>query len=178
VLPLSAALAIVAVLTLTAPDLEAPARDWVRVAVGEQGVLRDKAVTVTSVRTTQALELRDTAVRSSGRFVVVGAEAAALTGPVTFARVRLQTDDGRRYDPRSEWIEAEPPLVQAGFTVRGSWVFEIPGDRLDGARLLVENEPGEFDGYDRGLRIDLDLERLPPEPGALRLDPASSAVTR
>ncbi|GAA3710460.1 hypothetical protein GCM10022204_31110 [Microlunatus aurantiacus] len=172
------ALGLVALLSLTAPDLQTPPRQWSAVSVGERGTLRDKSVTVTSVRTTSALELRTQVLSSTGVFVVAGAEVDALVTPIYFRRIRLETRGGLRYDPRSEWIEAQPPLLQPGFTVTGSWVFEVPADRVAGARLLVENEPREFDGFDEGLRIDLALDGGPPRPSALRLDPASIRVTR
>ena len=38
--------------------------------------------------------------------------------------------------------------------------------RRAGARLLVENEPREFDGYDRGLRVDLGIDGVGSESGA------------
>lgn len=177
-LPIAVALGLVALLTLTAPDTATPARQWTDLATGERGTLRDKVVTVTSVRTAPALELRQQVVTSTGVFVVVGVEADALITPVSFGRVRLQTRGGLRYTPRAEWIEAQPPMTQAGFTVTGSWVFEVPADRVAGARLLVENEPREFEAFDRGLRIDLGLDGAPPRPGALRLDPAATRVTR
>ena len=175
---MAVALGLVALLTLTAPDLETPPRQWTEVSVGDRGTLRDKEVTVTSVRTTSALELRQQVLTSTGVFVVVGVEADALITPIYFRRVHLETRAGSRYDPRSEWIEAQPPMLQPGFTVTGSWVFEVPAERVAGARLLVENEPREFDGFDQGLRFDLALDGATPRPGALRLDPAVITVTR
>jgi hypothetical protein len=168
----------VALLTLTAPDLETPPRQWTAVSVGDRGTLRDKVATVTSVRTASALELRQQVLTSTGVFVVVGVEADALVTPIYFRRVHLETRAGLRYDPRSEWIEAQPPMLQPGFTVAGSWVFEVPAERVAGARLLVENEPREFDGFDQGLRFDLALDGTPPRPGALTLEPAVITVTR
>ncbi len=175
---MAVALGLVALLTLTAPDLATPPRQWTNVSVGERGTLRDKEVTVTSVRTTAALELRQQVLTSTGVFVVVGVEADALITPIYFGRVHLETRAGSRYDPRSEWIEAQPPMLQPGFTVTGSWVFEVPAERVAGARLLVENESREFDGFDQGLRFDLALDGATPRPGALRLDPSVITVTR
>lgn len=177
-LSVAAAVGLVALLTVTAPDLETPPRRWSSVSTGERGTLRDKVVTVTSVRTSSALELRTEVLTSAGLFVVVGVDADAVVAPISFRRVQLETRGGLRYDPRSEWIEAQPPLLQPGFSVTGSWVFEVPADRAAGARLLVENEPREFDAFDEGLRIDLALDGEPPRPGALRLDAAAIRVTR
>lgn len=175
---MAAAVGLVALLSVTAPDLETPPRQWSAVSTGERGALRDKVVTVTSVRTASALELRTQVLSSAGVFVVVGVDVDSLVTPIYFRRVQLETRGGLRYDPRSEWIEAQPPLLQPGFSVTGSWVFEVPADRAAGARLLVENEPREFDAFDAGLRIDLALDDEPPRPGSLRLDPAAIRVTR
>lgn len=177
-LALVAAVGLVALLSVTAPDLETPPRQWSTVSTGERGTLRDKVVTVTSVRTASALELRTKVLTSAGVFVVVGVDADAVVTPISFLRVQLETRTGQRYDPRSEWIEARPPLLQPGFSVTGSWVFEVPAERAAGARLLVENEPREFDAFDVGLRVDLALDGEPPRPGALRLEPAAIRVTR
>jgi hypothetical protein len=165
-------------MTLTAPDLSTPPRQWVEVTVGEKGAIRDIALTVTSVETTASLTVRDTELTSTGVFVVVGVVADSLVDPVSFQRVQLETRAGDRYDPRSEWISAQPPLTQPGFTTRGTWVFEIPSDGARGARLLVETEPREFDGYDRALRVDLGLDGSAPKPGALQPPDSSTWVTR
>ena len=174
---LAGALGLVALMTLTAPDLDVAPRQWVDLTVGEKGTIRDIALTVTSVETSGSLTVRDTELTSTGVFVVVGVVADALVDPVSFQRVQLETRAGDRYDPRSEWISAQPPLTQPGFTVRGTWVFEIPSDGARGARLLVECEPREFDGYDRGLRVDLGLDGSGPRPGALQPRDSSTWVT-
>jgi hypothetical protein len=175
---LAGALGLVALMTLVAPDLDVPPRQWVDLTVGEQGTIRDIAVTVTSVETSASLTVRDTELTSTGVFVVVDVVADALVDPVSFQRVQLETRDADRYEPRSEWISAQPPLTQPGFTSRGTWIFEVPYGGARGAHLLVESEPREFDGYDRGLRVDLGLDGSPPKPGALEPRDASTWVTR
>ena len=175
---LAGALGLVALMTLTAPDFDDAPRQWVDLTVGEKGTIRDIALTVTSVETSGSLTVRDTELTSTGVFVVVDVVADALVDPVSFQRVQLETLADDRYDPRSEWISAQPPLTQPGFTVRGTWVFEIPSEGARGARLLVETEPREFDGYDRALRVDLGLDGSPPKPGALEPRDASTWVTR
>lgn len=175
---LAGALGLVALMTLTAPDLDVAPRQWVDLTVGEKGTIRDLALTVTSVETSTSLTVRDTELTSTGVFVVVGVVSDALVDPVTFQRIQLETRADDRYEPRSEWISAQPPLTQPGFTVRGTWVFEIPSDGVRGSRLLVENDPREFDGYDRGLRIDLGLDGSAPKPGALQPSDSSTWVTR
>ena len=175
---LAGALGLVVLMTLTAPDLDVAPRQWVDLTVGEKGTIRDIALTVTSVETSGSLTVRDTELTSTGVFVVVHVVADALVDPVSFQRVQLEIPADERYDPRSEWISAQPPLTQPGFTVRGTWVFEIPSDGARGAQLLVESEPREFDGYDRGLRVDLGLDGSAPSPGALQPRDSSTWVTR
>jgi len=177
VLPVAVALALVAVLSATAPDLTVPPRQWVPLAVGEPGTLRDFTLQVTEVRQASAVDVRGEPLTTTAVFVVVGVEADVLRAPVSFTSVALQTRSGDRYDPRAEWVTARLPLTQPGFTVRGTWVFEVPVARLAGARLLVENDPREFDGYDRGLRIDLGLTAAAPAE-TVRLSDASTRVTR
>lgn len=177
-LPVAVALALVAVLSATAPDLTVPPRQWVPLAAGEQGTLRDFTLQVTQVRQASAVDVRGEPLTTTAVFVVVGVEADVLRAPVNFTSVALQTRSGDRYDPRPEWVTARPPMTQPGFTVRGTWVFEVPPARLIGARLLVENDPREFDGYDRGLRIDLGLAAAAPSGETVRLTDASTRVTR
>ena len=178
VLPGVVALALVAVLSATAPDLTVPPRDWVSLTVGERGTLRDFSLEVTDLQQVTAIEVRGEQLTTTAVFVVIGVEADVLVTPVIFRSVALQTRSGDSYSPRSEWVTATPPLTQPGFTVRGTWVFEVPAARLAGARLLVENDPREFDGYDRGLRIDLGITAAAPTGGAIRLADSSTRITR
>jgi hypothetical protein len=177
-LPLAVGLVLVGLMTVTAPDLDTAPRQWVPLSVTERGELRDFRFAVTSVQVTSSLELREDVVTSSGVFVVVETVADVLVDPVSFGRVELQTRAGDRYDPRDEWITARPPMADPGFTSRGSWVFEVPRGAARGARLLVQNDAREFDGFDRALRVDLALDSGNPRPGALRLSEGSLAVTR
>ena len=177
-LPAVVALGLVAVLSATAPDLTVPPRQWVPLVVGQTGSLRDVALRVTGVRQATAVEVRGEPLTTTAVFVLVGVEASVLLAPVSFRRVGLETRSGDLYEPRSEWVTARPPQTQPGFTVRGTWVFEVPAARLAGSRLLIENEPREFDGYDRGLRVDLGIDTVAPADGAIRLADASTRVTR
>jgi len=135
VLPVAVALALVAVLSATAPDLTVPPRQWVPLAVGEPGTLRDFTLQVTEVRQASAVDVRGEPLTTTAVFVVVGVEADVLRAPVSFTSVALQTRSGDRYDPRAEWVTARLPLTQPGFTVRGTWVFEVPVARLAGAHI-------------------------------------------
>lgn len=153
------ALVLVAVMAATAPDVTVPPRSWRRIAVGETGTIRDLSLTVIDVRAIRTLDVHGTPFTSRVAFVVVRAEVAATDDPTYLGQVWLTTRDGRRYDPREEWTTAQPPVpAQPGFTVTGSWVFEVPPDRLAGAELVVDNDGAEFDWYDVGLRAELGLD--------------------
>jgi hypothetical protein len=171
------ALVLVAVMAATARDTNFAPRSWNRIGVGETGTIRDLSLTVTDARATGTLDLHGTPFTSSAALVVIGADVAATVDATYLGQVWLTTSDGRRYDPRDEWTSAQPPIpVQPGFTVSGSWVFEIPPDGLAGAELVVDNDSAEFDWYDVGLRVQLGLdagaigqEMLPLPEGSVRV---------
>jgi hypothetical protein len=172
------ALVLVAVMAVTAPDVTVAPRSWSRIAVGETGTIRDLSLTVTDVRATNSLDLYGTPFTSPVALVVVRAEVVATDDPTYLGQVWLTTRDGRRYDPREEWTTAMPPVpAQPGFTVAGSWVFEVPPDRLAGAELVVENDGAEFDWYDVGLRAELGLDADAVGQQMLKLPEGSVRVT-
>ena len=173
------ALVLVAVMAGTAPDTTVAPRSWNHIGVGETGTIRDLSLTVTDARATSTLDVRGTPFTSPVAFVVVGAEVAATVDPTYLGQVWLVTRDGRRYDPRDEWTSARPPIpAQPGFTVIGSWVFEVPVDRLAGAELVVDNDGAEFDWYDVGLRAELGLDAGNVGQQMLTLPEGSVRVTR
>lgn len=172
------ALALVAAMAATAPDQTVAARSWRHLAVGQPGALRDLTITVVRANAGRAVEVRGEPLTSQATFVVVGAEVAHTRDPVYLTRVWLGTRDGRRYEARGEWSTLRPQVpVQPGFTSTGSWVFELPERRLAGAELVVENDGGEFDAYDQGLRIALGLDVTRVQQDPLQLPQPSVRVT-
>jgi len=172
------ALALVAVMAATARDTTVAPRSWNHIGVGETGTIRDLSLTVTDARATGTLDLHGTPFTSSAALVVVQADVAATVDATYLGQVWLTTSDGRRYDPRDEWTSAQPPIpAQPGFTVTGSWVFEVPPDGLDGAELVVDNDGAEFDWYDVGLRVRLGLDDGAIEQQMLPLPEGSVRVT-
>lgn len=178
VLTVLVALALIAAMVATAPDQTVAARSWRHLAVGERGTLRDLTITVLQARAGRAVEVRGEPLVSQAVFVVVRAAVEQTSDPVYLSRVRLRTQDGRSYDPRGEWPTYRPVSpVQPGFTVTGSWVFEVPERRLAGAELAVENDGAEFDGYDEGLLIALGLDETQIQEQTLQLPEPSVRVT-
>lgn len=170
VLTVLVAVVLVAVMTATTPDQTVAWRTWQHRPVGQAGTLRDYTLTVVEARAGRAVEVRGEPLTSRAVFVVVRTKVFDTSDPVYLSRVWLATKDARRYDPRGEWSTFAPEIpVQPGFTSTGSWVFEVPDRRLMGAELVAENDGGEFDGYDEGLRIDLGLDETRIEPYVLQL---------
>ncbi|GAB2622971.1 hypothetical protein GCM10027067_38930 [Pseudactinotalea suaedae] len=154
-------LAGVAALTIITADREVSVPvSYADVAVGEAGSSTDFDAHVLDVRVTQAV-LRDEysePLTTAARFVVVDLTADARTDDVSFSGdVWLLTTTGHRYGPRPEFSRGHPPSIEPGFTATGTYVFQVPADRLDGARLLVEPPTPLFLTYDVTVRVDLGL---------------------
>ena len=173
---LAVCLAAVGAISLATPDLSADYRyRYVRADLGDWASLREFDVRITKVELARSMVRNGETLDTEHRYVVVSAEAAARTRTQYFQTVRLETADGHRYDPRSEWSSAGPPITEPGFSSAGSWVFEIPAGRVAGARLIVGPTGGEVTRYDAAALLDLDLSRASTtEPGPL--EPAETRV--
>lgn len=161
-------LLVVVLVSATAPD---PATDVRRefddVVVGEAGRVDHAEVLVERVRRSRAVTTAyERRLDSTATFVLVDVRAAVTEESVAFRGVRLETRDGYRYEARPEF----PALttIQPGFTRVGTLVFEVPDERVAGARLVVESDQGAYDVYSRAVRVDLALRTDdPPDPGPL-----------
>jgi hypothetical protein len=164
-------IAVLAALTLVAPDFDYESRyTYDDVAVGETGRLREYDATVTAVRLVRSIARGEEASVTEHAFVVVTIEAAVRTDGQSFGNMELRTRDGRRYDPRPEWVTAELKATQPGFSCRGTQVYEVPTRRLAGAVLVIGPDGGELTTFDGAVRVDLGLSgREPIEPGPLAL---------
>lgn len=92
---------------------------------------------VTSVAVARLLIGRSGATMSTAaRFVVIGVEVR-VHGYRQSVPARLHTVDGHVYAERTEGVVARPPAVNAGFTGFGTVVFEVPGERVTGATLVL-----------------------------------------
>ncbi len=173
-------LAIVAVLVAIRPDpAEDARRAWVTVPIGMAASTRNAEIEVSRVQLTRSLLRYDRPIGTDETFVLVTWSGAARTTRDLFGRVTLRTRDGSTYDPRPEFISAAPGSTQPGFTSRGTSVFEVATDRLGGAHFVVDGGGGEFDVYDRAVRVDLGLtEHTPVENQLAELPVATIEVTR
>ncbi len=157
--------------------------DYADVGVGEVGHAQRFDVEVTAVQLGRQVQRDATseplAAGATDTFVVVEIVLDARTEETPLSNVWLLTADGTRYAPRGEFVSAGPPLTPVGFTSTGSYVFQVPVDRVDGARLLAEPEIPLFLTYDTTVRVDLGLDgttAIGDTPIALA--PATTEVTR
>jgi hypothetical protein len=112
-------------------------------------------------------------------YVVVTVEADVCTHTQYFTQLELRTRDGHRYDPRPEWTTAAPPITQPGFSGRGDVVFELPAERVAGARLFIGPLGGEVTRFDAAVLVDLELgDDVPIDSGPLTLADGTVWVSR
>lgn len=179
---LAGCLAVVAAIAVGVGDREEGVpMGYADVAVGETGASSTFAARVLDVqvgRQVQKDEYSEPLV-TDAMFVVVEVAADAFTEAVSFSGdVWLVTTTGHRYEPRPEANLGHPPFTPPGFTGTGTFVFQVPPDRLDGARLLLEPPTGTFITYDVTVRVDLDLtEDTTPVATPIELGEPSLAVT-
>lgn len=173
-------LAVVALLVAIRPDpVEDARRAWVTVPIGVAASTRNAEVEVVQVQLTRSLLRYDQPIGTDQTFVLVTWRGSVADTPDGFRRVTLRTRDGSAYDPRPEFISAAPGTTQPGFTSRGTSVFEVATDRVSGARFVVDGGGGEFDVYDRAVRVDLGLTAdTPVENQVAELPAATVEVTR
>lgn len=161
-LALAICVLVVGLLGILTPNLDEEVQtDYHDVAVGEQGQAQDFDATATSVRVGRsvlATEYDRTADASPGAvFVVVAIAADVREDTTVFNGIELITKDDHHYAPRSELISFNLQVTQPGFTGRGTVVFEVPEERLAGARLVIGPDKGSFEFYDTAIRVDLAL---------------------
>jgi hypothetical protein len=163
VLAIAAALAAV-----VAAVVLAPAGDIAWVDSGADGWARGPfaEARITSVRQTQAVQSGYSRLETSQVFVLVGLEVTARRQLAPLGDISLLTSDGHEYRQRGELGAAELLSVEPGFTGSGTAMFEVPPERLPGARLLIVPHQGGLLYYRSGLRIGLEVGELQPEASA------------
>ena len=163
VLGLLACVALAVVIAVVVPDPTTDVRRrYADVQVGELAATAEVSALITS----------DLAL------VVVSVEASARQRVWLFNQVVLRTGDERDYEPRTEFIEAGLAETQPGFTRSATLVFEVPPDRVPGARLVVDPDSASFDAYAAALRIDLGLRApIDLEPGPVMTPATTVRVT-
>jgi hypothetical protein len=98
--------------------------------------------------------------RTNGLWVLVWADLTGVDEPVTLDTAYLRTTDGHRYDTsdRMGIGSLDETGSEPGLTRYGAIGFEIPPNRLAGARLVV----GPVGGENRlGAQADIDLGLTP-----------------
>lgn len=115
-------------------------------SLGETVDTGDFQLTVERVRVTHALTFDDgfatsPPVRTKGVWVVLTATVVGGTTPVTYDNAHLETPDGYEYElsgrTDSSLTLTDDVRIGPGIARRGAIVFELPPDRLEGARLRL-----------------------------------------
>ncbi|MFK4838002.1 hypothetical protein ACI3KY_19925 [Microbacterium sp. ZW T2_14] len=134
----------------------------VPVAVGEEGVGRNLAATVTDVRRTSELHAGDWS--AEGNWLIVDVEVAAVTSEdvVNLGHAEIVID-GVRYgaSDRPDSLSGQP--LSAGVATRGGLAFELPAS-LDTGTAALELALSSDRRLDSMIVVDFDLGAVPTAP--------------
>ena len=133
-----AALAIGLAVTSRLPSAEAIAsRPFVRhAALGSPVPMRTGVVTVDAIDATTAVKQSGTTVKTSAHWLLVTLRFTAAQEPAALAGMTIRAADGRTYSATRP-LQSTCGAGQPGITIRCTIPFELPGDALEGAHLLV-----------------------------------------
>ena len=134
----------------------------VPVAVGEEGVGRNLAATVTDVRRTSELHAGDWS--AEGNWVVVEVDVASVTSEdlVTLRHTELVVD-GVRYGASERPDSLSDQSLSAGVATRGGLAFELPAN-LDAGTAELELALSSDRRLDSMIVVDFDLGAVPTAP--------------
>ncbi|MFX4271189.1 hypothetical protein ACQBAR_11320 [Propionibacteriaceae bacterium Y1685] len=149
-------LIVIALLLATRPGPVNALRTDRDVDLGQVARARAFEVRATDVTVgTAAVDEVGQQIRTEHRLVVVNVEASVLR-----EQNQLETDlitlDGHRHHPRAEFSSAGPTTTAPGFTRTYTVVYEVPVERVAGARLLLDDVRG-FEVHHEAVRVDLGL---------------------
>lgn len=168
-------LLLIAALTATAPAQDDVATRYRDVGIGRWAATRQFDVRVSDVRVgRQLINTYEQRVHSQAAFIVVGLTAETPDDSAAYDAVVLQTSDGHRYQPRTDFTDSQPQATEPGFRTRGCLVFEVPADRVPGAELIIGPDGQSFSYYAIKVRVDLGLTRTTPYAGRPIKLPAST----
>lgn len=148
---LAAAVAVIAALVL------APTSDITYVEPGADGWARGPFADarITSVQQARAVDSGYDRLQTGQMFVLVGLEVTGHRELTPTQNISLLTADGHEYHQRGELGPAELPNVAPGFTSSGTALFEVPPERLPGARLVIVPHRSGLLYHRSGLRFPL-----------------------
>jgi hypothetical protein len=178
VLALVGCLLLVAVLSLPLLRWEENAPvDYVDAGVHELASARRYDAQVQRVVVTRAvLGSYGDLITTVHRYVVVDLEVRVKQSAQNFDKIRLVTRSGHRYEQRAGFDRLQS--CSPGFTAYGQVVFEVPADRMAGARLVLGPETGTYRVFDTALRFDLGLGAAPATVDRVELTESRQEVTR
>lgn len=165
--------------------------------VGTTTPAREYAVTADRVVVARAVHLPDTGNgtarrAASGVFVVVRWTASRAAEPVEVRESRLVTADGRRFAPRVGLGEpaGSVRIVQPGFVLSWTTVFDVPPDLVPGAELVVPPIEWQAPLYDVTVHVPLPssaavdkavdkaVDEAVAEPDEVRVEPRANGAAR
>lgn len=110
-------------------------------------------------------------------FVVIELEVQVRDRVLSLSTLTLETADGHSYSQLTDAGLGSLSLTQPGWTSHGTAVFEVPPDRVPGARLVVGAQSDLLVVYRAQLAFDDVVGDLTVHD-SVELVPASSEVTR
>ncbi|MEU5991308.1 hypothetical protein ABZ806_20260 [Spirillospora sp. NPDC047418] len=128
------------------PEIRAAELDPIRTGgtIGEQVATRDFSVRVDGVVAARSLAPgfslgRKPPVGTDGVYLVVRLSATAAREPLQLRSADLETPGGYTFhaDPRTSDVSVNQPTFQPMIWTSTKLVFELPKDRVEGARLVV-----------------------------------------
>ncbi|GAA1807363.1 hypothetical protein [Actinomadura chokoriensis] len=128
------------------PEIRAAALDPIRTGgtIGEEVATRDFSVRVDGVAAARSLAPGFSLggkppVGTDGVYLIVRLSATAAREPLQLRSAELETPGGYtfREDPRTAAVSVSQPTFQPMIWTSTKLVFELPEDRVEGARLVV-----------------------------------------
>lgn len=119
----------------------------------------------------------DEPLTSDAVFVVIELEVRVRDRALPLSTLTLETTDGYRYSQLTDSGLAGLSLTQPGWTSHGTAVFELPPQRVPGARLVVGAQSDMLVIYRAQLAFDAVVRDLTVQD-RVEITPAHSEVTR
>ncbi|WP_017590183.1 hypothetical protein [Nocardiopsis ganjiahuensis] len=144
---------------------------------GEVVATDEFTVEVTDVRladtVTDTAHLEPETVEANGVWVLVGASVTATRSPIRATRVELEMADGTTYS-ESTWFQSAisgSTEFATALPTHGTFVFEVPEDRLDSPSLLLTHTDrgGARLAAQASVDLGIDADDLEGERGGAEL---------
>lgn len=135
----------------------------VTVAIGEEGVGRNIAATVTDIRRVGELTAGDWS--AEGNWLVVDLDVASVVSEDVLMKFAEVSIDGIRYSASERPDSLLEQGLSAGIPRSGSLAFELPGG-LETGEAVLELASNQFTMLDSVIVVPFDLADVPFSAGA------------